>query len=127
MMAGDPHSHHAAERMSKDDGRFLHSLPKKAGDVLGVLRTAVSANDSARFTMATEIRRHDVPAEAERRNQRQKNLPAPAKSVEQHERRPLRRTLRIVQQNFTRVKDALGDSGMHFGHAATTTPNPMAA
>jgi len=57
-----------------------------------------------------------MPAQAERGNHRKKNLPASPQSVQQHQRRPIRRALGIVQMNCAGIKRMLDESGMIFAH-----------
>ena len=68
----------------------------------------VSASYARRFAMTTQINREDMPAQAQRVYHRQKYLPAPPESVQQHEGRSLGRAFRIVQSNFTCVEYVLG-------------------
>ena len=66
--------------------------------------------------MTAQVRREDVPAQAQRGNHRQKYLPAPAESMQQHERRPMGRAFGIVQANFTAVEAALDEAWKDFTH-----------
>ena len=66
--------------------------------------------------MSAKVRRENMPAQAQRGNHRQKNLPAPAEAMQQHKRRPIRGAFGIVQLNFTRVECVLDQAGMDFVH-----------
>jgi len=57
--------------------------------------------DTRRFTMPAQVWCKDMPAQAERWNQRQKYLPPPAQSVKQHKRWPIVWTLGIIELNLT--------------------------
>jgi hypothetical protein len=66
--------------------------------------------------MTAKVGREDMPAQAQRGNHRQKNLPAPAKSMQQYERRPMGRAFGIVQLNFAGVEGVLDETWMVFAH-----------
>jgi hypothetical protein len=76
----------------------------------------ISASHVGRLAMAAKVGRKDMPAQAERGNHRQKYLPAPAESVQQHERRPMGRAFGIVQLSFAGVEGALDEAWMIFAH-----------
>jgi len=68
--------------MSEEYGGSGNALAKKAGDVFGILRAAVSASHARGLAMTTKVRRKDMPAQAQRGNHRKKYLPAAAESMQ---------------------------------------------
>ena len=68
--------------------------------------------------MPAKVRREDMPAQAQCGNHRQKDLPAPAESMQQHQRRTMRRPFGIVQSNFAGVEGALDQPWMILTHNA---------
>src|SRR5580658_3583505 len=97
MMTGDRHGQHAPKRISKQHGWGGDTLAEKAGNIFRILRSVVSARNAGGFAMAAQIGREDMPTQAQRRNQRQKYLPATAQPMQQHKWRAMRRTFGIVQ------------------------------
>src|ERR1039458_5211323 len=67
--------------------------------------------------MAAKVGREDMPAQAQRGNQRQKYLPAPSEPVQEDKRRPMGRAFGIVQLNFAGVEGALDETWMIFAHS----------
>jgi hypothetical protein len=76
----------------------------------------ISASYAGGLAMTAQVGREDVPAQAQRWNHRQKYLPAPAESMQQHERRPVGGTFGVVQANFAGVKGVLDKAWMVFAH-----------
>src|SRR5712692_5173183 len=70
------------------------------------------------LAMAAQVRREDMPAQAQRWNHWQKYLPPPAESMQQHKRRPMGSAFGIVQANFAGIEDALNEAWMVFSHDA---------
>ena len=70
--------------------------------------------------MPAQVGRENMPAQAERRNHREKNLPPPPQSVQQHQRRTVLRTLGIVQLNIAGIQGVLDKSRMIFAHNVLT-------
>src|SRR5271165_2317220 len=99
MMGSDPHGQHATERVSEKHRGSRNALAQKTCDVFGILRPMVSASDARRLAMAAQVGREDMPAQAQRRNHRQKYLPAAAEPVQQYQRRSVGRAFGIVHLN----------------------------
>src|SRR5271163_4526553 len=107
IMRSDPHADHTPERMPEKYCGSGNTVAKKAGYLFRILRAVVSASYPRRLAMTAKIGREDMPAHAQRRNQRQKYLPAPAESMQQHEWRPIGGAFGIVQSNVVAVEAAL--------------------
>src|SRR5208282_205243 len=102
--------------MSEEYGGSGNALTKEAGDVFGIPRAVVSASHTGGLAMTAKVRRNDMPAQTQRGNHRQKYLPASAKSMEQHQRRPMGRAFGVVQLNFAGIESALDEAWMVFTH-----------
>jgi hypothetical protein len=96
--------------MSEKHGGSGNALAKQAGDVFSILRAMVSASYVRGLAMTAKVGRKDMPAQAQRGNQRQKYLPTPAEPMQQHERRPMGRPFGIVQTNFAGVEGAFDEA-----------------
>jgi hypothetical protein len=77
MVSGDPHTHHSAERVAKED-RWSHSFSKKSDNVLRILRNAIALRHVSGFAVPTQVGSINMPSPREAGDQRQKNLPSPA-------------------------------------------------
>ena len=82
--------------MPEDYCRGANALAQQVDNVLRILWTVVSASDTGGLAMTPQVGRENVPALAEGWNKRQKYLPAAAESVQQQERRPIRRAFPII-------------------------------
>src|SRR5260370_11707481 len=102
--------------MSEENSGGGDALAQKVGDVCGILRAAVSASHAGRLAMTAKVRREDMPAQAQRGDHRQKYLPAPPESMQQHQWRPMGGPFGIVQSNFAGVEGTLDQACMIFAH-----------
>ena len=66
--------------------------------------------------MAAKIGREYMPTHAQRRNDRKKDLPAPPKSMQKNERRPMGRAFGVVQTNLASIEVVFNETGMIFTH-----------
>src|ERR1019366_5282786 len=107
--------------MSEENSGGGNALAQEAGDVFSILRAAISAGHAGRLAMTAKVKREDMPAQAQRRNHRQKYLPAPPESLQQQERRPMGRPFGIVQSNFAGVEGVLDQAWMIFAHNISLT------
>src|SRR5712671_5806704 len=81
MIGGHLHGQHAAERMAEEHGGSGNALAKKVGNVFRILGAVISASHVRGLAMAAQVRCEDMPAQAQRRNHREKYLPAPAEPM----------------------------------------------
>ena len=66
--------------------------------------------------MTAKVGREDLPAQTQRGNDREKYLPAPPKSMQQHERRPIGWAFGIVQLHVPGLEASLNQARMFFTH-----------
>src|SRR6266436_2682401 len=89
--------------MSEHNRICRHTIAQEASDVFRILLAPVALGNSARLTMSPKIRSKYMPPQAECGNQRQENLPSPAKAMQQNNRRTVGRPFGVTQTHFTSV------------------------